>query len=100
METTLTKTCDNYMNLMFKFCLIVHFQIFPQFDKRIKKISEILLSKNNKALFSYPYTLKFTLNDFILIYYWIQPSNMETTVNTKCENCCRETFKFRMTVNF
>ena len=49
-----------------------------------------MLNKNN---------LTFTVKGFTVVYHWTQASNMETTVNKKCENYIKQTFKFSIIVN-
>ena len=59
------------------------------------KYSEILLNKNNRCLFSYIYILTFTVKGFKVIYPCTKTSNMETTVNKKCDNYMKEMFRTR-----
>ena len=59
------------------------------------KYSEILLNKNDKCLFSYIYIyiLTFTLKGFKVIYPCTKAWNMETTVNSKCDNYIKQMFR-------
>ena len=63
------------------------------YRRKNQKNSEILLNKNNKCLFSYLYTLTFTVKGFKVIYYRTKASNMETTVNKECDNYMKEMFR-------
>ena len=60
--------------------------------KESKRILNITLNKN-KCLFSYLYTLTFTLKGFKVIYYCTETSNMETAVNKECNNYMKQMLK-------
>lgn len=57
---------NNYMKQMFNFSINVHFSILSEYDEKNQKNSEILLDKNSQFLFSYLYTLAFTVESFKL----------------------------------